>query len=208
VRDIRNPNAKVGRYQKAPVTALKKALAARPAPVRRQPSLEPISKSQARVYASHPHQSTQSVRANIISRAALGRLAPDIAASRLAAPGPAVSGYNALSSAVGRNVAARIPGMLTKAGRRPHATLGGTLADLAIDNPFLPFGRLGTVAKLAGAGERETGRGVIRLGGKPVKLGRADVIAARHLVGLRESGRGGTRQRQRFRSPNRAKRSL
>jgi hypothetical protein len=200
MRDTRN--TKVGRRPEPPVVAQKKYLRARaagtaPAPVRRsrQPSLEPIGKRRAQQYATHPHPSTQSVRANIIARSALGKLAPDIAQSRRAAPGPAVSGYNFLGSTVGRNVGALVPGTLTAAGRRPHATFRGTLGDLAIDNPFLPFGRLGTVAKYARVG---------RLGGKAIKLGRAEVIGMRHLVGHREA----SQQRQGHRMPKQRKRGL
>jgi hypothetical protein len=114
-------------------------------PVKRQrpmPSLEPISRSQAKQYATHPHPSTQSVRANIIARAAFGKLGPDIARSRRVAPGPAVSGYNFLSGTVGRNVGALVPGTLTRAGRRPHATPGGVAKDLLQDIPWIPASRI------------------------------------------------------------------
>jgi hypothetical protein len=66
-----------------------------------QPRLAPISAANAKVYASHPHPSTAEVRANVVARAALRHLQRDLARSRRAAPGPGVSGYRFLVSAVG-----------------------------------------------------------------------------------------------------------
>jgi hypothetical protein len=200
MRDIR-PGKAGHRYQESVPGAQKKYLKAwaagtAPAPVRRsrQPSLEPISKRQAQQYATHPHPSTQSVRANLIARAALGKLAPDIAQSRRTAPGPAVSGHNFLSGTVGSNVAALVPGTLTRAGRRPHATPGGVAKDLLQDIPWIPAGRVSRLVSPA-----------LKIGGRTVEPGIARgasgilsrYIAPRGLVQQNPTSNRRTKSRRR-----------
>jgi hypothetical protein len=104
---------------------------------RPQPRLEPISRSKAREYESHPHPSTAEVRADVVARAALHHLQRDVENSRRAAPGPGISGYQFVSSAVGPDLAALVPGMRTPYGTRPHATTGGVISNLIGFSPFL-----------------------------------------------------------------------
>lgn len=71
-----------------------------------------------------------------------------VAQSRRAAPGPAVSGYSALSALIGPNLAARLPGQLTVEGTKPKPSKKGT----AVDTALLPLPLLrGPRAVLRGA---------------------------------------------------------
>jgi hypothetical protein len=119
---------------------------------RPQPRLAPISAAKAKEYASHPHASTAAVRADVVARAALRHLQGDVARSRLAAPGAGVSGYRFLASAVGPDLAALLPGTLTPAGQRPHATKRGVALNVLSLSPFLR-GPL-TVARTVNAARR------------------------------------------------------
>lgn len=119
---------------------------------RPQPRLAPISAAQAKEYASHPHPSTAEVRADVVAWAALRHLQGDISRSRRAAPGPGVSGYRFLASAVGPDLAALLPGTLTPSGQHPHATRGGVATNLLSLSPFLRGPR--TVARTVNAARR------------------------------------------------------
>jgi hypothetical protein len=77
-------------------------------------------------------------RAEVIASQALKKLGPDIAASRRAAPGPAVSGYHLLSATLGRDLAGLTPGTLTASGHRPGYSKRGVALDLL---GFSPYGR-------------------------------------------------------------------
>jgi hypothetical protein len=97
----------------------------------------PISPAKAKAYAKHPHPSTEEVRADLIARAALRHIQPDIERSRETAPGPGVSGYQFVSSLVGPDLAALSPGMVTPYGKRPHATAEGVASNVWSFSPYL-----------------------------------------------------------------------
>jgi hypothetical protein len=151
----RTPDAPSARERKE-IARVHRGIEKAQADVRRrarpQPSLEPISKAKARTYALRPHPSEKQVRADVVAWAALRHLQGDIARSRSAAPGPGVSGYRFLASAVGPDLAALLPGTLTPTGRRPHATKRGVAMNVLSLSPFLR-GPL-TVARTVNAARR------------------------------------------------------
>jgi hypothetical protein len=93
-----------------------------------QPRLAPISAAMAREYASHPHASTAEVRADVVARAALRHLQSDVARSRRASPGPGVSGYRFLASAVG-------PRLGRASTRHAHSCRAASTCDKARRSP-------------------------------------------------------------------------
>ena len=116
--------------------------------------LDPVLAARLRARTAEQVRAEEAqVRAQIAAVAALRALAPDIARSRIAAPGPAVSGYRAVAAMIGPDLAARLPGMLEVTGRQPRSTVRGTVQDLFELSPWLRGRAVYRVARAVKAGE-------------------------------------------------------
>lgn len=107
-----------------------------------QPTLEPVGYTPA---PNTPQQMRQ-ITANVVANQAVKALQPDLAASRAAAPGPALTGYSALSALLGPDLAAHVPGTIAPKGAGkavgvshigPIPLPGGVVGDAAMALPII-----------------------------------------------------------------------